>query len=209
MKKIYAFLTVALVALTANAQNFKVVLDDDTEVQDGGTITTYAQEHSMDIGGDEPYRYVECAPDAPYVVNLTNVSIKVYGTVTAATTADNDKVQWCGFNDSCNPVKTSGVSKESSCDPNGKLSMQIHGQFNKVGEYNTYTANVSLSSGTQSFQYTQVFIYDHEHSSGIADVKLDIKTAKIYDTEGRRVSPTKLKRGEVYVINGKRCLITK
>ena len=209
MKKLYAILASALMILTANAQNFKVVLEDESEVENGATITVYAQEVRTEYKPGKFYSYISCDPEYPYVVNLTGSTINVSGTVTAATQADDQNVQWCGFDAQCNPISTEGLTKNTEIEANQKASMQIHGSFLAIGEYKTYTALVTLSCGAQTFNFTEKFVYDEEHSSGISNVKMDIATAQIYDIQGRKTAAENLIRGQVYVINGKRCLITK
>ena len=157
MKKVYTFLVLALAAFSASAQNFKVVLEDGTEVRNGSTVTVKAIEQSYEYAPGMFFDNIECEPTAPYVVNLTDSPITVSGTAIA--NAD-DAVQWCGFDMNCDFLtSTELTNKQVTIGTGAQEGVQLHALFPAKGDYATHTAKITLSCNGQTLQYTQVFAY--------------------------------------------------
>ena len=210
MKKIFTLLFSALVALTTTAQI--EITKDGKVVKDGDTIEFFAEEFDFgEYGGS----MVDCAPSQPMIENK-GADTKVTITVEKAD-AQNDKFTWCmAMTGTCTSIDGPSKTISGKFAKGHKEGLALHADF-KIGEYNTYTAYVTVKANGQSQKFTIKFIYSKD-ATGIESTQADQVTVSnkqlsysfsnnadrqlnVYGVSGRLVKSEALSQNGVVALN--------
>ena len=150
MKKIFTLVVCALMAFSANAQ--LLITKDGKEIKEGETIEFFAEEKELFPG----FSMLECAPSEPAIKNTTgspvNVSIRV------EKLSDADQLMICSFG-ACDIIVGMSATKTGTIKAGATEKAEIHaGQFNQ-GEYKSYNAKVTITSGNFKRTFFEKFTY--------------------------------------------------
>lgn len=216
MKKIYTLIALAFAAMSASAD--VVLTFGGKEVNEELPLEVLAEEENF---GDEtdPYIMIECGAKDPQVKN--NGSSAANFTVTVETD-DYKNFTWCGITDQCMPMPSSTESRSSSLKGGESTNLVLDAVFGGYDEdynpiwgpaaYATYTAKVSITSGSKTHTYTLNFVYDQRSSCGVlpggeAGINTVLRgqdNAPRYDLQGRRTNST---ANGLFIQNGRKYIL--
>lgn len=156
MKKIFTLLCGIMVAICATAQ-IEVTTEDGKVIKEGEKVTFYAEEEELFPG----FNMVMCEPTAPFIVNKGNNTAAVAITVEKIT--PNAPLSICSFG-GCDIIKDDSFTKKGNIAGQSKEGVQLHLGEREIGDYGTFQAKVTITSGAFKLSYIQEFVYDKEHA---------------------------------------------